>query len=606
MTVPIAQDTGTVNFTKLPNGNQWFAIQRDVGPTNNLWKYMVLGNWVLQTTAPISGQPIQPSNVGVFVTGSNTLSNSIPSSGIATYVGFSPSVAGYTFGGSSSPVFFSHGESLVNVNFATGGVSGSLNNIEFSNVGGADWIDVGLTGSLSATSLSGTSAVTYSSNSSLMNTSATGKFTGGLFGQGYTNISGGVGNELGLAWYVTDGSHTTVGTAGAEFDPNNENSSARGFNAVLQPIVGTTYSLSQAAFDVSGSTLTADASASANGTLTLLDPGTGTDLTSQTYELKIPSLGVDAKIQPVAETTVAPTGSNAIVGLSSGYVTLLQQGSWSYMFLGTWLVTASNPGVGQPLVPTTYGGFVAGYATPVTSMPTNGTATYSITIPTSQFSGYVSSPGSSGSLIPLTVTSSTATANFATGILTGSMNVGITPSGAPSSMNVSMNGSISGNTFSGTTAVTSATTAYMANGATGTFKGGFFGPNVNEIGAIWNVSDGTNKANAVYGAPLTSQTFTPSDRRLKRDAELVGVRSDGLRLYRFRYVGSDLMFTGVMAQDLLEDTRFAYAVARRPSGLLVVDYAHLGLACPDMEAMQLAGRAAIAAWEEVMAARRVA
>ena len=93
----------------------------------------------------------------------------------------------------------------------------------------------------------------------------------------------------------------------------------------------------------------------------------------------------------------------------------------------------------------------------------------------------------------------------------------------------------------------------------------------------------------------------PSDRRLKRGIEALGVVR-GLRLYRFQYLGDARTFVGVMAQDLLADPRFAHAVIRRPSGLLMVDYAALGLAIPDFDAMRAAGEAAVVAYEMAAAA----
>jgi hypothetical protein len=138
----------------------------------------------------------------------------------------------------------------------------------------------------------------------------------------------------------------------------------------------------------------------------------------------------------------------------------------------------------------------------------------------------------------------------------------------------------------------------MNVGANGTFSGAFFGPKANEVGGVWNVSDGTRTAAGGFAAAQQ----TPSDRRLKHDIRLIATRADGLRLYGFRYVGDDQDFVGVMAQDLIADPRFAGAVVTRPSGLMVVDYARLGLDELDTEAMRRAGFAAIALFEAKQAA----
>ena len=47
-----------------------------------------------------------------------------------------------------------------------------------------------------------------------------------------------------------------------------------------------------------------------------------------------------------------------------------------------------------------------------------------------------------------------------------------------------------------------------------------------------------------------SSTIVVSDIRLKRDVALIGRRSDGLGLYRYRYLWSDTVYVGVMAQEV--------------------------------------------------------
>jgi hypothetical protein len=67
----------------------------------------------------------------------------------------------------------------------------------------------------------------------------------------------------------------------------------------------------------------------------------------------------------------------------------------------------------------------------------------------------------------------------------------------------------------------------------------------------------------------------PSDIRLKTDIEKVGIAENGLPLYNFRYLGSDAVYRGVMAQDVLEV--FPEAVSTMPNGFLAVRYDMLGL-----------------------------
>jgi outer membrane immunogenic protein len=55
-----------------------------------------------------------------------------------------------------------------------------------------------------------------------------------------------------------------------------------------------------------------------------------------------------------------------------------------------------------------------------------------------------------------------------------------------------------------------------------------------------------NNTNASYSDGL----LPPSDIRLKRDIALVGRRDDGLGLYRYRYLWSEVVYVGVMAQEV--------------------------------------------------------
>jgi len=66
-----------------------------------------------------------------------------------------------------------------------------------------------------------------------------------------------------------------------------------------------------------------------------------------------------------------------------------------------------------------------------------------------------------------------------------------------------------------------------------------------------------------------------SDTRLKRDIAQVGEVDNGINLYRYRYLWSDTIYVGVMAQEVA--TVMPEAVRRGADGYLRVDYARLGL-----------------------------
>jgi hypothetical protein len=66
-----------------------------------------------------------------------------------------------------------------------------------------------------------------------------------------------------------------------------------------------------------------------------------------------------------------------------------------------------------------------------------------------------------------------------------------------------------------------------------------------------------------------------SDTRLKRDTAKMGALADGINLYRYRYLWSDTIYVGVMAQEVA--AVMPEAVQRGADGYLRVDYARLGL-----------------------------
>jgi hypothetical protein len=104
----------------------------------------------------------------------------------------------------------------------------------------------------------------------------------------------------------------------------------------------------------------------------------------------------------------------------------------------------------------------------------------------------------------------------------------------------------------------------------------------------------TGSRDVIFGAPATrqvsatlgperfnmyrvnlTQPFVASDVRLKRDIVALGRLDNGLTLYRYRYLWSEELFVGVMAQEVAE--LVPQAVTLRPEGYLAVDYAQLGL-----------------------------
>jgi hypothetical protein len=82
----------------------------------------------------------------------------------------------------------------------------------------------------------------------------------------------------------------------------------------------------------------------------------------------------------------------------------------------------------------------------------------------------------------------------------------------------------------------------------------------------------SRKNETIFGTTLT---YTPSDIRLKRDITMVGHTDNGLGLYRYRYIWSDQVYVGVMAQEVAQID--PGAVMRGDDGYLRVNYERLGL-----------------------------
>ena len=69
--------------------------------------------------------------------------------------------------------------------------------------------------------------------------------------------------------------------------------------------------------------------------------------------------------------------------------------------------------------------------------------------------------------------------------------------------------------------------------------------------------------------------------------------ASGIKLYRFRYLWSETVQVGVMAQDLLNDPARREAVILRPDGYYAVDYTSLGLRMATLAEWQDLGLASV-------------
>lgn len=83
-----------------------------------------------------------------------------------------------------------------------------------------------------------------------------------------------------------------------------------------------------------------------------------------------------------------------------------------------------------------------------------------------------------------------------------------------------------------------------------------------------------------------------SDIRLKTDIAHVKTLDNGIRLHRYRYLGDERYFVGVLAQEILEMPAYAHAVGKS-GGYLTVNYAQLGLKLHRPDLLQQASRAVL-------------
>ena len=157
--------------------------------------------------------------------------------------------------------------------------------------------------------------------------------------------------------------------------------------------------------------------------------------------------------------------------------TMSENDSYNYLSWGTWSteLSASHKTVVDG------SRWIAGKLTPTTSMPSSGTATYNGTVQGMSYE--------SDALKTLNGTH-TMNANFASGTITGTMNVNYASSGA-SYATTNLNAvSISGNGFAG---------GLNGTDNTGSIKGSFYGPAANEIGGTWALSKtGSSSAAGIF------------------------------------------------------------------------------------------------------------
>ncbi len=565
--------------------------------------YANFGDWTLSACAATAS--CMPTDIGVSAGGQFgvTQTAAMPTQGSLSYSGGAVGYVGQPAGTGPNNAAQFYGTSNLTADLSNNTITGSITGIQAYSVGngGAGQTllgsinNIGLSGTISGSAFSGSSTVTGPAGSAFDISGASGSLTGGFYGPnanevaGLFNLNGGANNTAlvgsfgakqqatGFSAMLTLGGSLSAMTA----TPNAALFSNRQPTSPVVPNPGVPDQ-----FTLTGTALTPGGSVTSQlgGANFVTNTGSAAGQTGNVT-------GLNSTILASTDSAVPTTGYGSVEVFADAV-------GLSYASFGVWAMSPCASG--SSCLPS-YVGVNAGGGTNLqtSAMPVNGTATY-----TGGAVGYVVQPVGTGpnNAAQFWGTSS-ITANFGTNTMTGAITninaytfqttVTASQSLLGTMNNIALAATISGSTFAGTTSASATPgTAFNIAGATGNITGAFYGPAANEVAGIFSLNGGANNTPLI--GSLGAKTATaPSDRRLKTDITPAGTLPGGLRLYSWRYLGGTHRFTGVMAQDLLADARFAASVHQDSDGLMRVDYASIGYTPADMATMQAEGEAAV-------------
>ena len=434
------------------------------------FNYAFQGLWVVTGAST--------TTVSAFMAGVQTPASAVPSLGSALFVGagfgaiFSPKIPGDAFNPTGARLLNAY--VTMNANFGSGAITGSMQLLGANDVAFSAQIASG------TNSFSGTTSVTSvatSANGIALNANATGTIDGQFYGPN--------AQEAGAVWTLSDGTATEIGSFGATFEhveaaapasygatpvpaqiattggPTFDSTGGELPPSMSFPLLATALQISQYALSPVGGNQSA--------TVTL-------DSVANTLHVVIPSAGVDRLI-PMSGALTSQQGSAGAFGLS-------------YVAIGDW----GSSSVGAPST-RTMGAF--GFETPASAMPTTGTAVYA---GAGTVRGTVYEATSRGPEWAVDLKGdANLSVDFASGSIAGKFN-NITandycfpPAPWGNEISVSANIAPGTNKFNGTTAVSAQSNpggSGLKSTATGSINGAFYGPNAQQLGAIWSLSDG--------------------------------------------------------------------------------------------------------------------
>jgi hypothetical protein len=271
---------------------------------------------------------------------------------------------------------------------------------------------------------------------------------------------------------------------------------------------GTQFPLNQTVIQTTGTSISPASTPVVNGLSPLNDGATlkvtqswnSDPAVANSFNLKIPSLGVDLNFTSPSLLKGASTVSATSDGSNGTGTFRMTTSNVSYAALGFWEVDASSPNT------IFAGAFITGYETPLSAMPTTGTATYGGTHNVSAQITTLSGGFSRAQVLG----DANYSANFGTGSLTGTFtnfliqaigtNTSVTtPASATPWNNVSVSASIAAGTnrFGGSVTAGSVPgggggTFNVTVGTTGKIDGAFYGPAADNLAGVWSLKDSSH------------------------------------------------------------------------------------------------------------------
>jgi len=440
---------------------------------------------------------------------------SLPVSGLVSWSGF---LKGEVFSpaaqGSTAPL--SHGaiagQVYLNADFGTGAVKGYAVQNQVTDAASGQssgWNNLIFSGAVTSNRIAGTVAantngVSSASATFTMGGSAAGTFNGGFYGPTPIGAPNGYQPQVEAVWTLADGASTAEGVFSAvQYPPTFALPGGPAFIGAKAPSAGAYIQPIFQSISLS-STGVGWASSPYEDYVQLLD--------GQAGQIK---LSLDAGISPTPNfyETVSMRGQTVLSDSPSGvYADMTPggaQGPFSYLALGQWVKNQQNaaPIPAEDLLDGAVGWVLFGMEPASFGLPTSGATTYALKGGVLGTDYVYQSLGGQSLWVPHALTGDgSVTVDFASNTLKGAFtnmtaapSNGVSATGAGAAFSsFALSGTLNGASsphFSGVVQVsdTPASQSVPLNAsASGSFSGSLYGPNAEELGLIWSISDSSN------------------------------------------------------------------------------------------------------------------